>query len=101
MSCELSWNLSRVRLGAKTLALALCVAIDILPGHGQTGQGAISGIVTDPTGATVAQAQITVKNTGTGLERVVTTGEGGTYVVSNLPVGTYDVSVAGGQFGSQ
>ena len=35
----------------------------------QTFRGTILGTVTDPSGAVVAGAKVTVKNTGTGLER--------------------------------
>ena len=35
----------------------------------QTFRGTILGTVTDPSGAVIAGAKVTVKNTGTGLER--------------------------------
>ena len=81
------------------LAVFLWLACPI--GHGQTGQGTISGTVADQSGASVGQARVTAKNTGTGLERTTTTGESGSYALPNLPVGTYDVTVVGNQFKTQ
>src|SRR5688572_5486045 len=58
----------------------------------QLTTGTISGSVTDPTGAVVPGATITVKNLGTGISRSTTSSENGRYEVSNLPVGDYEVS---------
>src|SRR5438874_2038878 len=59
----------------------------------QTFRGTILGTVTDPNGAVVAGARVTVKNTSTGLERSTTTDEAGNYTVAELPVGPYEVRV--------
>ena len=59
----------------------------------QTFRGTILGTVTDPSGAVVAGAQVTVKNTGTGLQRTTTTSGDGSYSLPELPIGTYDVTV--------
>lgn len=59
----------------------------------QTFRGTILGTVTDASGAAVPGATVTIKNTGTGLTRVVTTSDDGTYSVPELPIGTYTVSV--------
>jgi hypothetical protein len=59
----------------------------------QTFRGTILGTVTDPTGAVVAGAKVTVKNTGTGLERTTETSADGSYSVPELPIGTYTVTV--------
>ena len=61
--------------------------------RGQTIFGRISGTVTDTSGAVVPAAKVTVKNSATNLERTATTDEEGFYTVTNLPVGTYTVSV--------
>ncbi|MGH9971998.1 MAG: carboxypeptidase regulatory-like domain-containing protein, partial [Pyrinomonadaceae bacterium] len=58
-----------------------------------TTTGSISGSVTDPTGAVVANATISVKNNGTGVENTTTTSENGTFSVAQLPRGTYTVTV--------
>src|SRR5690349_10525882 len=59
----------------------------------QTFRGTILGTVTDPNGAVVPGAKVTVKNTSTGLERSTTTDESGNYSVPELPIGPYEVRV--------
>src|SRR5690349_3272740 len=59
----------------------------------QTFRGTILGTVTDPNGAVVSGAKISVKNTSTGLERSTTTDDAGNYTVAELPVGPYEVRV--------
>ena len=59
----------------------------------QTFRGAIQGTVTDSSGASVPGAQVKVFSPGTGLSRMVTTNELGVYVASELPLGTYSVTV--------
>jgi hypothetical protein len=60
----------------------------------QTFRGTILGTVTDPSGAVVAGAKVTVKNTGTGLERSTETSGDGSYSMPELPIGTYTVTVS-------
>src|SRR5258706_7644785 len=59
----------------------------------QTFRGTILGTVTDPSGAVVAGAKVTVKNVGTGLERTTDTSADGSYALPELPIGTYIVTV--------
>src|SRR5712691_1540721 len=59
----------------------------------QSNVGAISGQVTDSTGAAVPNSAVTATNTQTGLKRTVTTQENGLYVLAGLPEGTYNVRV--------
>src|SRR5436190_21365742 len=59
----------------------------------QTGLGTITGIVTDPSGAVVANAPVEVKNTGTGVVYRPTTTDTGNYSVQQLPIGSYEVTV--------
>ncbi len=59
----------------------------------QTFRGTILGTVTDPSGAVIAAAKVTVKNTGTGLERTTETSADGSYSLPELPIGTYTVTV--------
>jgi len=59
----------------------------------QTFRGTILGTVTDPSGAVVAGATVTVKNVGTGMERTTDTSADGSYALPELPIGTYTVTV--------
>ncbi|HLX69920.1 MAG TPA: carboxypeptidase-like regulatory domain-containing protein, partial [Verrucomicrobiae bacterium] len=54
----------------------------------------VTGNVTDPSGAPVGSAQVTVKNTETGAIRSSNTDDAGHYQVLSLPVGEYEVSVS-------
>src|SRR5437016_1233485 len=65
----------------------------IAPAFGQSFRGSIRGKVTDPSGSLIAGAQVSVKNTGTGLLRQATTGDDGGYVLAELPAGLYTVTV--------
>ncbi|HEU4416324.1 MAG TPA: carboxypeptidase-like regulatory domain-containing protein [Candidatus Angelobacter sp.] len=55
--------------------------------------GDISGTVTDPNGAVIAGAKITVKNVSTGAVRTVTSSDVGQFSVPQLELGTYDITV--------
>jgi hypothetical protein len=53
----------------------------------------IQGTVTDSTGATVPNATVTVRNVGTGEERVIQTDASGNYLAAAIPPGTYRIEV--------
>jgi Carboxypeptidase regulatory-like domain/TonB-dependent Receptor Plug Domain/TonB dependent receptor len=72
------------------LVFVLLAAVSL---SAQTFRGTILGTVTDPSGAVVAGAQVTVKNLGTGLERTTDTSADGSYALPELPIGTYTVTV--------
>src|SRR5919197_3391997 len=54
---------------------------------GQTTQGNIVGTVHDEKGAVLAGASMTVRNTGTRLERRTVTADNGSFRISSLPAG--------------
>jgi len=58
----------------------------------------ISGLVQDATGSVVPNATINVKNNETGFVRTTQSNEAGLYVVSNLPIGTYEISAEASGF---
>ena len=59
--------------------------------------GAVSGTVTDQTGAVVAGATVTVSN-ATGFKQAAATTAQGVYAINKIPPGTYDVSVTAPNF---
>ena len=59
----------------------------------QIQNGQLTGTVTDPTGAAIAGAKVTVTNPSTGLSVSVTTNSSGLYTVRELPPGNYDLSI--------
>ncbi|MCC7307251.1 MAG: TonB-dependent receptor [Acidobacteria bacterium] len=65
-----------------------------LPTAAQTSSATLSGVVEDSQGAVVPNVKITVTNPATGLERSVTTGSDGSFVVPLLPPATYTLEAA-------
>jgi carboxypeptidase family protein/TonB-dependent receptor-like protein len=64
----------------------------------QTVQGVITGTVTDPTGAVVPGATVTITNAGTNISQSTTTGSDGSYRFPLVPPGTYTVDVKAANF---
>src|SRR5215467_6889043 len=64
----------------------------------QDTRGAISGRITDPSGAVVAGAQVTVTNSGMGTRSALTTNSEGIYRALLLPPGMYQVEVVAAGF---
>lgn len=58
-----------------------------------TNGGSIQGTITDPTGAAVSGAQITIRSTSTGSVRQVATDSAGLYSVGPLNPGSYTVLI--------
>jgi hypothetical protein len=56
--------------------------------------GQISGAVTDPSGAFLPNATITIKNLGTNAVRTVTSSDTGAYVVTGLQPATYELTAS-------
>ena len=53
----------------------------------------VTGVVTDPSDAPVAGAQVQMTQTGTGLVRTVMTNGDGSYTIPDLPTGDYQLQV--------
>lgn len=79
----------------KTLASAISVLLLALSNSlsAQTFRGGVQGTVTDSTGAVVTGADISVNSPATGLTRTTRTDASGNYILSELPIGTYNVTV--------
>ena len=60
--------------------------------------GSISGTVRDNTGAVIAQANVSVRNTDTGATRKTTSNADGDYLAAAIPAGTYDLSITAAGF---
>ena len=74
------------------LLLFFVLIIFVLPSHSQQVLGAITGTVTDPTGAAVPDATVKALNLATNFEVTVKSGSNGSYEIRALPGGTYKVS---------
>jgi Carboxypeptidase regulatory-like domain/TonB dependent receptor len=77
-------------------AVAFCASLFAGAGtlYGQAATASISGRVTDPTGAGVPDAQVTIKNTGTSATQTVNSDSQGRYTVPDLGIGVYDLSAS-------
>jgi hypothetical protein len=77
---------------ARLLILFAVIAFAI-PSFAQTFRGAINGTVTDSTGAVVPSAQITAVDTATNVSYSAVSTSSGEFSFSNLPIGTYTITV--------
>src|SRR5260370_29467364 len=75
------------------LLILLVSLVSLLPIRAQESGGTILGVVTDPSGAAVANANVSIKNVATGVERSVPTNDDGVYVAPNLVPGGYEVRI--------
>jgi outer membrane receptor protein involved in Fe transport len=78
--------------------LAILTLLTAPAAHAQTFRGGINGSVTDPQGAVIAGAAVTVTNVDTGAMRNSTSSSGGDFLFQDLPLGTYTVSVSSNGF---
>ena len=77
------------------LALGLLLAGIALA---QTDRGTITGTVSDPAGAVVANATIEAKNQATGALYTGASSATGNYTLAQLPAGMYDLAVTSAGF---
>ena len=78
-------------LGAFAFVLLLTSAA--VPGWPQAVSARLLGTVTDATGAVVPSANLTIRETQTGVSRNVQTNESGNWTVPELAPGVYEVAV--------
>ena len=74
------------------VGLALPLLSSELHAQAQATTGVIRGIVSDSSGAPLANATVRLRNLETNADRTLTTNERGVYVATLLRVGTYDVA---------
>jgi hypothetical protein len=90
-SLGLPARVRKIRRAAYLGLFAFLLAIFTTSAFAQ--EATIVGTITDPTGAAVANATVTLTNTDTGIKRTLTTGADGQYVAPDLHIGHYNVSV--------
>ena len=73
--------------------ISLCILLCALTSLAQIQNSQVNGVVTDPSGAAVANAKITISNQATGLTVSATSNATGSYSVSELPPGTYKITI--------
>jgi hypothetical protein len=90
-----------------TLRLTTCLIVTVIFallgasaafGQSQSNAADLQGYVRDPSGAAVTSATVTVRNAATNFSRDVTTNDEGYYQITNLPPGSYEVTVEASGF---
>src|SRR5579883_1484511 len=86
---------------ARFVSLLMTFALQLAFSQTQAINGSIRGRVTDPAGAAVPQANVTVANAETGFTRTVDSNDSGYFVFPNLPLGVYTVTIKKEGFDTQ
>jgi len=82
-------------------AVALLALALRFSAFGQGVTGSITGVVTDPASAVVPSAQVTARETRTGLVTRTETNNSGVYNFASLPIGIYEINVEAPGFKSR
>jgi 3-keto-disaccharide hydrolase/Carboxypeptidase regulatory-like domain len=85
--------MTRVALGLTPVLATILVVLSTLTNAQTAGTGAISGTVTDPSGAVVTAAKVSVTNEATGATVSVLSTNTGRYLVPLLSPGSYRIEV--------
>ncbi len=78
--------------------LLLILAGSGLLAYGQGTSASLTGQVTDPSGAAIPGATVTITNVGTNFTQVVKTDGVGTYQIRPVPLGTYSLTIEAAGF---
>ena len=85
----------------RTISLAglvMAAAVFAAPGAQNGNSSTIHGTVTDPTGAVIPGATVTLSNSVSGLNRKVQTDATGQFEIANIPLNQYQVNVSAAGF---
>src|SRR5688500_5443253 len=91
-------NISSSMPASRLTAALLWAVAFALPAAAQSNKGTITGTVTDPNGAVVKDAKVTVTNVADGQTREATSSDDGTYSIPALDPGVYRVTVEAAGF---
>src|ERR1700704_5000033 len=81
------------RLWAAILSVGFFISICCVSVNAQSTYGSIAGTVTDTSGATVTDANVTLTNLGTSEKRTQSSGSDGLFTFVNLFPGQYRIDV--------
>jgi hypothetical protein len=76
-----------------TVILTCILILSVIPAFSQMNTAEISGLVKDPSGATVANANVEAIATGTQLKYIAASNAAGEFLLGQLPVGVYKLTV--------
>jgi hypothetical protein len=86
-------NLNLIGSSELIIRLAILAGLISAGASAQTQLATVSGTITDPSGAVVSGAVVTIVNQGTGLKRSAPTGIFGEYRFAGLPTGSYSLRI--------
>src|SRR3984957_14987895 len=81
------------RFCAAVLSFGVLLSLSSLSLHAQSTYGSVSGTITDPSGAAVSGANVTLTNVGTAEKRTESTGDDGHFTFVNLFPGQYRIDI--------
>jgi hypothetical protein len=84
---------NRIYVRVVLLFVMVCLFAIVGPIGAQSDSSSLSGTVTDPSGALVPNARITVHNNATLADRSITSNESGNFTLTNLASGNYTVHI--------
>src|ERR1700680_1576071 len=84
---------TRTRHAARVLLTALAVLCVLLSSAWADVGGRITGLVSDPSGAFIAGATLTLDNVGNATKQTTTTNEQGQYSFPVVPIGRYELEI--------
>jgi Carboxypeptidase regulatory-like domain/TonB-dependent Receptor Plug Domain len=84
--------------GLAGVLVVLVLLLSPFATYAQNYAGSVRGTVTDPSGAAVPDATVTLRDVGTNATTETTTTDTGGFTFGNVSVGTYEVSVKAGNF---
>ncbi len=93
--CDASLSKASVLL---FLLLVLAIVAPTTALHAQVSGATLAGTVTDPSGAVIPNAELSIQNVSTGVTRKLTTDSAGFYSAPNLMPATYEVMVTAAGF---
>jgi hypothetical protein len=77
----------------RVVLASLSLLLLTMAAFAQSDRGAITGTVTDPSGAVVPNATVLAKNVASGTEYKTVTTETGSYTIASLPAGAYELTI--------
>jgi hypothetical protein len=93
--------LKKTNRGGVVLGIVVLLVFNVVlaaPAHGQVAGATLTGVVADESGSGVPDAKVSIKNTGTGTVRELTTNGDGLYSAPNLLPGEYEVTITANGF---
>jgi outer membrane receptor protein involved in Fe transport len=85
----------------KSCMISLCILLLALSAMAQIQNGQLNGDVTDPSGAAIPNAKVTIKSQATDFSSTLESNQQGHFVANQLPVGTYQIKVTAPHFKSE